>query len=54
MMLHHLGYAEAAAIIETAIEKVLMEGKTLTPDLGGTATTWDVGEAIAGYVTKKG
>jgi len=54
MMLHHLGYAEAAAIIETAIEKVLMEGKTLTPDLGGTATTWDVGEAIAGYVTKTG
>ena len=47
MMLQHLGHADAAAAVETAIETVLAQGKLLTPDLGGAASTADVGKAIA-------
>ncbi len=47
MMLEHLGYAEAGAAVLQAIEKTLAEGHCLTRDLGGTASTTDLGEAIA-------
>ncbi len=47
MMLDHLGEREAAAQIVAAIEAVTAEGHTLTPDLGGTATTWEVGHAVS-------
>jgi len=47
MMLEHLGHGEAAAAIVTAIEKLLAEGGPRTTDLGGTATTEEVGKAIA-------
>jgi tartrate dehydrogenase/decarboxylase/D-malate dehydrogenase len=47
MMLEHLGHAEAAAEIVTAIEKLLAEGGPRTADLGGTATTEEVCKAIA-------
>ena len=47
MMLDHLGQAEAARAVVSAIERVVEEGKTLTRDLGGTAGTKDVGETIA-------
>lgn len=47
MMLEHLGHAEAARAIVSAIETVVAEGKVLTRDLGGQASTADVGEAIA-------
>lgn len=47
MMLQHLGYPEAAAMVEAAIEMVLAEGKAITPDLGGTATTEEAGKAVA-------
>ncbi|MEM1508233.1 MAG: isocitrate/isopropylmalate dehydrogenase family protein [Candidatus Bathyarchaeia archaeon] len=46
MMLDWLGEYEAARRIETAVEKVLSEGKVKTYDLGGTATTSDMGNAI--------
>ncbi len=46
MMLDHLGQPGAAAAIMRAIEKVLAEGPR-TPDLGGRATTSDMGKAIA-------
>lgn len=46
MMLEHLGYPEAAADILRAIEMVLAEGPR-TPDMGGKASTTDVGKAIA-------
>jgi tartrate dehydrogenase/decarboxylase/D-malate dehydrogenase len=47
MMLEHLGHGEAARAIEDAIAHVLAEGGPRTPDLGGEATTADVGIAIA-------
>ena len=46
MMLEHLGHAEAAHAIVAAIERLVEGGKGLTRDLGGTATTADVGRAI--------
>jgi len=47
MLLEHLGHADAAAAVVSAIERLVEEGKTLTRDLGGRATTREVGEAIA-------
>jgi len=47
MMAEHLGHADAARAIEGAIETVLASGAPLTPDLGGSASTRDVGEAVA-------
>jgi tartrate dehydrogenase/decarboxylase/D-malate dehydrogenase len=48
MMLEHLGHQEAGAAILGAIESVLANPKApLTPDLGGTATTQDLGTAVA-------
>jgi tartrate dehydrogenase/decarboxylase/D-malate dehydrogenase len=47
MMLDHLGETVAAQAINTTVEKVLAEGAVLTPDLGGRATTTDLGKAIA-------
>lgn len=46
MMLDHLGHTEAAESVVRAIETVLQEGPK-TPDLGGKASTQDVGRAIA-------
>ncbi len=47
MMLEHLGHAEAARAIVGAIERLVDEGTTLTRDLGGKATTAEVGQAVA-------
>jgi isocitrate dehydrogenase (NAD+) len=47
MMLRHLGELDAADNIDNAITKVLSEGKILTADLGGNATTMEfAGEII--------
>ncbi len=46
MMLDHLGEAEAAAALLGAIERTLAAGKAFTPDLGGSATTAQVTEAV--------
>jgi len=46
LMLKHLGERDRAVRIQTAVEKVLAEGKTLTRDLGGKATTLDFTDAI--------
>jgi tartrate dehydrogenase/decarboxylase/D-malate dehydrogenase len=46
MMLEHLGHRDAAQAIVQAIESVLREGPR-TADLGGKATTKEVGKAIA-------
>jgi tartrate dehydrogenase/decarboxylase/D-malate dehydrogenase len=49
MMLDHLGYQEAGASVMAAIEKVLAGGLR-TPDMGGKASTTDMGKAIADAV----
>jgi tartrate dehydrogenase/decarboxylase/D-malate dehydrogenase len=53
MMLRHLGVPEAADAIENSIADVLAEGKVRTPDIGGTASTRDLGSAIASHVSRK-
>jgi len=47
MMLEHLGHPESAAAVERAIETVLENTSLRTPDMGGTATTMELGAAIA-------
>src|SRR4051812_34266380 len=47
MMLQHLGEHEAAAAVERAIERVLLEPKLRTRDLGGSADTATCGKAVA-------
>ena len=47
LMLDHLGHPEAAAAVEGAIETVLENTSLRTPDMGGTATTMELGAAIA-------
>lgn len=46
MMLRYLGEHDAADKFDAAILKVLSEGKTLTGDLGGSATTMEVAQAV--------
>jgi len=50
MMLEHFGEAAAAQAILKAIEAVLARSDPRTPDLGGNASTSEVGEAIAAEV----
>lgn len=45
-MLDFFGYEEWGARILAAIERVLVKGEALTPDLGGTSSTQEVGNAI--------
>lgn len=47
MMLEHLGFGQAAARIERGIEAVYAEGRALTPDQGGSATTTEFCAALA-------
>ena len=46
MMLEFLGHEEWANKIRKACEDVIAEGKVLTKDLGGTATTTEIGDEI--------
>jgi tartrate dehydrogenase/decarboxylase/D-malate dehydrogenase len=45
MMLEHLGHADAAAAVMRGIEHALADGPR-TPDLGGKATTTELGRAV--------
>jgi isocitrate dehydrogenase (NAD+) len=47
MMLDHLGEQQAADRVRAAVKAVLSEGRKLTRDLGGTAGTTEIAEAIA-------
>jgi tartrate dehydrogenase/decarboxylase / D-malate dehydrogenase len=46
LMLEHLGHAEAAADVMAAIERTLASPSTRTADLGGTASTRQVTDAL--------
>jgi len=46
MMLDHLGGSSTAERIRQAVAKVLRQGVPRTPDLGGSATTAEVGKAV--------
>ena len=50
MMLRYIGENEQADRFESAILKVLNEGKTLTSDLGGSASTLEVTKVIKDYL----
>lgn len=50
MMLQHLGHQKAHDSIMLAVEQVLRARDNLTPDMGGTATTEDLGKAIAAAI----
>ncbi len=50
LMLDHIGETDAARRVRTAVYAVLTEGKKLTRDLGGTAGTTEIAEAIASRV----
>ncbi|MCO4758438.1 MAG: tartrate dehydrogenase [Oceanospirillaceae bacterium] len=50
MMLEHLGYPEAHDSIMQAIEETLKNSENLTPDMGGKATTAQLGETIAASI----
>lgn len=45
-MLRHLGYTTGADRLDTAVDAVIREGKTLTPDLKGNSTTEEVLQAV--------
>jgi isocitrate dehydrogenase (NAD+) len=46
MMLRHLGENEAADAIENAVDAVIREGKSVTYDLGGDASTEEYADAL--------
>jgi isocitrate dehydrogenase (NAD+) len=48
MLLRHLGRVDAASRVEAAVDAVLRGGDIRTRDLGGSSTTMEVAEAIAG------
>jgi isocitrate dehydrogenase (NAD+) len=50
MMLSYLGEGEAARKIEDGIREVYAHDERLTPDVGGTARTWEMTEAVLYHV----
>jgi isocitrate dehydrogenase (NAD+) len=48
MLLRHLGEHDAAAAVDTAVDRTLEQAAVRTPDLGGTATTMEMARAVAG------
>jgi isocitrate dehydrogenase (NAD+) len=52
MLLDHLGEHGAADLVREAVNAVLRDGKKLTRDLGGTAGTTEIAEAMATEIEK--
>ncbi len=50
MLLNHLGEHDSAKRVLGAIERVTADGRVLTPDLGGNATTEQVTDAVIGAI----
>jgi tartrate dehydrogenase/decarboxylase / D-malate dehydrogenase len=46
MLLEHLGQAKSATMVRTAVAAILKAGQPRPPDLGGKATTAQVGDAV--------
>lgn len=46
LMLRHLGYSKGADRLDSAVDQVIREGKTLTRDLNGTSSTSEVTDAV--------
>jgi tartrate dehydrogenase/decarboxylase/D-malate dehydrogenase len=53
LLLDFLGEQEAATALMQAIEAVLVAGQVRTPDLGGTASTSQVGDAIRAHLRQQ-
>ena len=52
MLLEHLGETAAAARLMSAIERVTADGSVLPRDLGGSATTRQVTDAVLAELSK--
>ena len=52
MLLDHLGLSDAAGAIHQSVADLLAAGSPRTPDLGGSASTEDVGRAIVELIDK--
>ena len=46
LMLRHLGYTTGANRLDSAVDQVIREGATLTPDLQGKSSTTEVLDAV--------
>ncbi len=46
LMLEHMGLGAEADRLDAAVGRIYREGKTLTPDQGGTATTRQMAQAV--------
>jgi isocitrate/isopropylmalate dehydrogenase len=53
MMLGHLGFDDAGTRLDDAVTAVFAEGKVLTPDQGGSATTIEFCDAVARVLEKE-
>jgi tartrate dehydrogenase/decarboxylase/D-malate dehydrogenase len=53
MMLDDIGEPDAARLVMAAIETVTAEGNIRTPDLGGNATTSDMGDAVLAALDRR-
>ena len=51
LMLEHLGETKAANLLMAAIETVTSQGRCLPANLGGTATTREVTDAVCAALT---
>lgn len=52
MMMQHLGYPMVHDDLMDAIETVLRDTKSLTPDMGGNATTRELGQAVTDAIAR--
>jgi len=50
LMLEYLGESDSAQRLESAIARVIQEGRVRTFDMGGNSGTLDMAEAVAGYL----